>query len=214
MSRPEPAATGWAELAAEMSGCVACALAESRTQVVPGVRPPGSRLLLVGEAPGREEDLGGLPFVGRSGRLLDELLAAAGLDRTAIAVVNTVKCRPPGNRTPHRRETATCRPWLDRQVVVVDPAVVVTLGGSALAWALGPGRRLRDERGRVHALRLPAAGPGLAHRTWDLVPTYHPAAALRGGPAGAAREALAADLGLAADLLADPSTRSGGDGSG
>ena len=214
MSVPEPTADSWAGLAAEMSGCVACALAESRTTVVPGVRPPGARLLLVGEAPGREEDLGGLPFVGRSGLLLDELLAAAGLDRAAIAVVNTVKCRPPGNRTPRRREAATCRPWLDRQVAVVDPAVVVTLGAAALAWALGRGRRLGAERGRVHSLQLQAAAPDLGHRSYDLVPTYHPSAALRFGPAGAPRAALAADLRLVADLLADPAGRSGTGGTG
>lgn len=188
---------GWAALAEEMAGCTACGLAASRTQVVPGVAPPGARVLLVGEAPGREEDEGGLPFVGRSGRLLDELLAGAGLGRAEIAVANTVKCRPPANRTPTRAEAATCRGWLDRQLVHVDPAVVVTLGGSALAWALGPGRRLRDERGRVQRLRL----PGRDERACDLVATYHPAAALRFGPAGEPRAALAADLLLAAGLV-------------
>ena len=84
--------------------------------MVPGQFPPGARVLLVGEAPGREEDEGGQPFIGRSGRLLDELLAEVGLDRADMAVVNTVKCRPPANRPPRRREAATCRPWLDSQV--------------------------------------------------------------------------------------------------
>jgi len=205
-----PVADTWAELAAEMSGCVACDLAGSRTRVVPGVRPPAARVLLVGEAPGREEDLGGLPFVGRSGRLLDELLEAAGLVRSELAVVNTVKCRPPGNRTPRRREAATCRGWLDAQVSVVDPAVVVTLGGSALAWALGPGRRLGTERGRVHRLTLRSTSDG-GERTYDLVPSYHPAAALRFGPAGEPRAALAADLELVARLAAKKrSARAGG----
>ena len=188
--------TSWSALAAEMAGCTACALAASRTQVVPGVRPAGARIVLVGEAPGREEDEGGVPFVGRSGRLLDELLAGAGLDRRELAVVNTVKCRPPGNRTPRRAEAATCRPWLDTQVAAVDPAVIVTLGGSALAWALGPGRRLGAERGRVHQVRL----PGADQTAYDVVATYHPAAALRFGPHGAPRAALAADLQLAAGL--------------
>lgn len=200
-----PVADTWSGLAAEMCGCVACDLSASRTRVVPGVRPPGARVLLVGEAPGREEDLGGLPFVGRSGQLLDELLDAAGLIRSELAVVNTVKCRPPANRTPRRREAATCRGWLDAQVAVVDPAVVVTLGGSALAWALGTGRRLGAERGRVHRLTLPAvaaAGAGGAEWTYDLVPTYHPAAALRFGPAGEPRAALAADLRLVAAIAA------------
>jgi len=192
------AETAWEALADEMRGCTACALAGSRTRVVPGVRPPGARVLLVGEAPGREEDEGGLPFVGRSGRLLDALLADAGLDRGSLAVLNTVKCRPPANRTPRRGEAATCRGWLDRQVVLADPAVVVTLGGSALAWAVGPGRRLGAERGRVHDVVLPGAGD----RTYAVVPTYHPAAALRCGPRGAARTALAADLRLVAGLPA------------
>lgn len=199
-SPPEPRSDSWVALAAEMSDCTACGLAASRNRVVPGERPPGARVLLIGEAPGREEDEGGRPFVGRSGRLLDELLADAGLDRSQLAVVNTVKCRPPGNRTPLRREAATCRPWLDRQVAVVDPAVVVTLGGSALAWALGPGHRLRTERGRVHRVRLTDAG-GVRGRAYDVVPTYHPAAALRFGPAGEPRSALASDLRLVAELV-------------
>jgi len=195
----------WQALAREMSGCTACGLAHSRTRVVPGVRPPGVRVLLVGEAPGREEDEGGLPFVGRSGRLLDELLAAAGLDRASVAVVNTVKCRPPANRTPRRREATTCRAWLDRQVAVADPAVVVTLGGSALAWALGPGRRLGAERGRVHDVAL----PGVGDRRYAVVPTYHPAAALRFGPRGEPRAALATDLRLVARLLRSGPTAAG-----
>jgi len=193
VSGPAVAATltSWAELASAMSSCTACALADSRQRVVPGQFPPGARVLLVGEAPGREEDAGGQPFVGRSGQLLDRLLAEVGGDRAALAVVNTVKCRPPANRTPRRAESVTCRPWLDRQVDVVDPAVVVTLGTSALAWALGPGHRLRDVRG-------PAPVDGPAGR--PLVATYHPAAALRFGPAGEPMAALRADLALAVGL--------------
>ena len=184
--------TAWAELSAEMSTCTACELSESRRRVVPGQFPPGARVLLVGEAPGREEDEGGEPFIGRSGRLLDELLTEVGLDRSAMAVVNTVKCRPPGNRAPRRREATTCRPWLDQQVAVIDPAVVVTLGGSALAWALGTGHRLRDARGRVRD-----DGPG----GYPLVATYHPSAALRFGPAGEPLAGLRDDLALVAGLL-------------
>jgi DNA polymerase len=182
----------WDVLAVTMSTCTACDLSLSRQRVVPGQFPPGARVLLVGEAPGREEDEGGQPFIGRSGRLLDELLAEVGLDRADMAVVNTVKCRPPANRKPRRVEAETCRPWLDSQVEVVDPAVVVTLGGSALAWALGSGHRLRDLRGRVHAV-------GAARR--PLVVTYHPAAAMRFGPAGEPLAALRADLALVAELL-------------
>lgn len=187
MSRQE-----WDRLAVAMSACIACDLSQSRERVVPGQFPPGARVLLVGEAPGREEDEGGEPFVGRSGRLLDGLLADVGLDRSRVAVVNTVKCRPPANRTPKRAELATCRPWLDQQVEAVDPAVVVTLGGSALAWAFGARHRLRDMRGRVHS----DAAVGR-----PVVATYHPSAALRFGPAGEPLAALRADLGLVAELL-------------
>lgn len=200
-------APDWEHLVSDMSGCTACDLSLSRRRVVPGVRPGRARVLLVGEAPGREEDEGGLPFVGRSGRLLDELLADAGLDRSEMGVVNTVKCRPPANRTPLRREASTCRPWLDRQVELTDPAVVVTLGGSALAWAMGSGRRLGDVRGQVQQVMLPrqnaAPGPhdGQRGRVQAVLPTYHPSAALRFGPKGAPRAALAADLRLLATLL-------------
>jgi DNA polymerase len=185
----------WEALAAQVRGCTACAeLAATRTQVVPGVRPAGARLLLVGEAPGAQEDQAGLPFVGRAGALLDELLAEAGLDRGDAAVANVLKCRPPGNRRPTRPEVATCRPWLLRQIELADPALVVTLGGTAAEWALGPGVRLGAARGRVHR-----------YEAWPLVVTYHPSAALRFGPRGAPRAALQADLVQVAALLAEPS---------
>jgi DNA polymerase len=188
-----PRLRGWDELSAVMHDCFACPLSQSRTRVVPGVFPPTARLLLVGEAPGRSEDEGGLPFIGRSGQLLDTLLAEVGLARPDIAVLNTVKCRPPGNRTPRRREAATCRPWLEAQVDVIDPRVVVTLGSAALAWALGPAARIGAVRGIVHDVR---------GRT--LVPTYHPSAALRFGPRGAPLQALREDLATVAALVAAP----------
>lgn len=186
-----PRATTWGALAVEMSDCTACDLSASRTTVVPGVAPVVARVLLVGEAPGRCEDEGGLPFVGRAGQLLDRVLAEVGLDRADLAVVNTVKCRPPDNRTPTRREQATCRPWLDAQVAALDPAVIVTLGSTALVWALGTGSRIGQVHGQVHVVR--------GRR---VVPTYHPSAALRFGPAGAPLQALRADLALVAGLVA------------
>ncbi len=188
------AASGWDALAAEVRGCTACAeLAATRTQVVPGVRPAGARLLLVGEAPGAQEDAAGLPFVGRAGQLLDELLAEAGLDRATVAVANVLKCRPPGNRRPTRTEVAACRPWLLRQLAIADPALILTLGGTAAEWALGPSTRLGAARGRVHAFE-----------SWPLVVTYHPSAALRFGPRGAPRAALLADLVEVAAMLDRP----------
>lgn len=175
----------------EVTGCTACPeLAGGRATVVVGEFPAGARLMLVGEAPGAQEDATGRPFVGRGGQLLDALLAEAGLDRAAVAVANVVKCRPPANRTPTRAEARRCSPWLDRQVEAADPALVVTLGGTALAWALGPGHRLRDVRGRVHDWR--------GRR---LLATYHPSAALRFGPRGEPMAALRADLTLAAEAL-------------
>lgn len=172
-------------------GCRACAeLAGGRLSVVVGDFPAGARLLCVGEAPGAQEDLAGRPFVGKAGQLLDELLADAGLDRAHVAVTNVVKCRPPGNRTPTRAEAGRCRGWVDRQVDIADPALVVTLGGTALAWALGPGLRLADVRGRVHAWRGRL-----------LLATYHPSAALRFGPNGSPATSLRSDLKLAAETL-------------
>ena len=178
-------------LAARARGCVACAeLASTRTTVVVGDFPPAARLMLVGEAPGANEDRVGRPFVGKAGQLLDDLLAEAGIDRTATAVANVVKCRPPGNRPPTTAEARRCRGWLDRQVELVDPSLVVTLGGTALAWALGTGTRLRDARATVHDWR--------GRR---LLATYHPSAAIRFGPNGAPLAALRSDLRSVAGLM-------------
>jgi uracil-DNA glycosylase family 4 len=171
--------------------CVACPeLVADRTTVVVGDTPAGAQLMLVGEAPGAREDEVGRPFVGKAGALLDELLGEAGLDRRRIAVANVLKCRPPGNRPPTRAEARRCAGWLDRQVELVDPGLVVTLGGTALAWALGPGVRLGEMRGRLHDWR--------GRR---LLVTYHPSAAIRFGPAGLPRAALRDDLGFAASVL-------------
>lgn len=192
MSTVEAAArsTSWEVLSDAVRGCTACTeLAESRTQVVPGVRPPGADVLLVGEAPGAQEDLEGVPFVGRSGQLLDTLLAGAGLPRERVAVANVLKCRPPKNRTPRRREVELCRPWLTRQIELVDPTVVVALGGSATEWFVGRGARISALRGTPQTY---AGRP--------LVVTYHPSAAIRFGPNGAPLAALREDLARAAVL--------------
>lgn len=180
-----------AALATANRGCVACTdLVATRQTVVVGDLPAGARLMLVGEAPGAQEDAVGRPFVGKAGALLDELLAEAGLDRGGLAVANVLKCRPPGNRAPTRLEAGRCTGWLDRQIELVDPTLVVTLGGTALAWALGTGHRLRDMRGRLHDWR--------GRR---LLVTYHPSAAIRFGPAGEPMAALRADLQMASGEL-------------
>ncbi len=173
----------------QMRACTACPeLAATRTQVVVGDAPPGARLLLMGEAPGADEDATGRPFVGRSGQLLDRLLAAAGLQREQVAVLNTVMCRPPGNRPPTRAESGNCRSWTTGQLDLLAPRLVVALGLSATRWFLGP-VTLSGVRGRVHESQ------------WPVLPTYHPSAALRSGPAGPAATLLAEDLALAAALV-------------
>lgn len=186
-----PTAGSWEDLAAMASRCVSNAeLAATRTNVVVGTFPEGAEALFVGEAPGAQEDAAGVPFVGRSGRLLDELLAEVGLPRERVAVANVVKCRPPGNRKPTRAETATCAPWLERQVALVDPVVICALGATAAEWALG-------RRGvRIGMVR----GKELEREGRPLVVTYHPSAAIRGGPDTRPYEGLREDLALVAEL--------------
>jgi uracil-DNA glycosylase family 4 len=192
-------ATSWDGLVAAVRGCIACPeLAVSRTQVVPGQRPRGADVLLVGEAPGAQEDETGVPFVGRSGQLLDGLLTEAGLSREQIAVTNVLKCRPPANRKPLRAEVSRCRPWLARQLDLVDPTVVVALGGTAAEWFFGPGAR-------IAALRALGRDAPLSHAGRRVVVTYHPSAAIRFGPRGAPLAALREDLAEVAALLVAPS---------
>ena len=194
VARVAAAAPDWAILAAAARSCVACPeLAGTRQQVVVGDVPTSGRprFALVGEAPGAQEDETGRPFVGRSGALLDQLLAEAGLDRAQGAVLNVVKCRPPGNRTPKALEVARCSGWLRRQLELLDPPVVVALGLSAAKWFLGPRTVLGQVRGRPHQVD--------GRPVWA---TYHPSAAIRFGPNGAPRAGLLADLRAVAEQLA------------
>jgi DNA polymerase len=199
--RADPAIAGVAErarecanlgqLSATVRGCMACPeLAQARHTVVVGDIVAAPRLVIVGEAPGANEDLAGRPFVGRGGQLLDELLAAAGLARAEASVLNVLKCRPPANRTPSRAEALRCTGWLDRQLELIDPPFVLTLGRTALTWALGAAVTLDQVRGRVHDWR-----------GRQLVASYHPSAALRFGPKGAPRLALETDLRFVAAAL-------------
>jgi uracil-DNA glycosylase len=193
VARVAAAAPDWETLAAAARPCVACPeLAATRQHVVVGDVPAGRpRLALVGEAPGAQEDETGRPFVGRSGALLDQLLAEAGLDRGQAAVLNVVKCRPPGNRTPKAPEVARCSGWLRRQLELLDPPVVVALGLSSAKWFLGPRTVLAEVRGRAHDVG--------GRAVWA---TYHPSAAIRFGPNGAPRAGLVADLTAVAESLA------------
>jgi uracil-DNA glycosylase len=181
--------TDLASLAREAAGCVRCPLSATRTQVVFGVGDPSADLMFVGEAPGRDEDLQGEPFVGRSGRLLDRLvLEELGVDRTRFYIANVVKCRPPDNRDPRPEEIASCRPYLDAQLASIAPVVVVTLGNFATKLLLATDQGITKVRGRAYPM-----GP------FHLVPTYHPAAALRSG--GAVVAEMRADLIRAKQLL-------------
>ena len=180
------------ELGAAARGCTACPeLAAARRQVVVGDVVAGARLLIVGDAPGANEDEAGRPFVGKGGQLLDRLMADAGLDRADVSVLNVLKCRPPSNRTPTRAEAHRCTGWLDRQVELLDPHHVLTLGRTALTWALGASTTLAAVRGRVHDWR-----------GRKLIVSYHPSAALRFGPRGEPHLALADDLRFVAAALA------------
>lgn len=177
-----------------MTGCRRCPeLTAARTQVVTGVLPAGARLALVGEAPGASEDTSGRPFEGAAGRLLSRLLAEVGIERSAVAVLNTLGCRPPGNRRPARAELAACAGWVHEQLAAADPAVICALGRTAAVWFLGE----RACRG-VSIAQLRSAPLGWQGRA--LVVTYHPAAALRAGPAGSRWEDLRADLARAGGL--------------
>jgi DNA polymerase len=162
-------------LAEEVAACTKCTLATSgRAQVVVSRGDPGSKLVFVGEAPGAEEDKQGLPFVGRSGQLLDKLAKEEiGLERDAFYVCNVIKCRPPGNRDPEPEEIEACRPYLERQLELLQPKVVVTLGNFASKQLLQTKEGITKLRGKSYAY------PGRPHVV--LIPTFHPAAVLRGG---------------------------------
>ncbi len=129
------------DLAREIMTCTGCPLASSRTLAVPGEGPDDARFMLVGEAPGRQEDKIGRPFVGRSGHFLDEALRSAGLSRSELFITGSVKCHPPRNRVPTLREISACKPFLEAQVQIVNPEAVVLLG-SVAAYAILGARRL------------------------------------------------------------------------
>lgn len=154
-------------IADEVRACIRCRLHTTRAHAVPGEGAAPAEVLLVGEAPGRDEDASGRPFVGRAGRILDAALDAAHLPRESVFITNLVKCRPPGNRRPKRDEWAACRPYLMGQIAAVQPRAIVTLGATALRGLMGPRHELKADRGTF--LRLGEV-PVLA--------TYHPAAVL------------------------------------
>jgi uracil-DNA glycosylase family 4 len=183
-------------VAAEAAGCTRCRLHESRTQVVFGQGDPNADLMFVGEAPGFHEDRQGLPFVGPSGQLLNRLLEGIGLRRQDVYICNVVKSRPPRNRDPLPDEIAACRPWLDAQIRLVDPKVVVTLGNFAAKTLLETTTGISRLRGRTYPFQGRV-----------LLPTFHPAAALhaqgRRSAGPSPLEAMEGDFRVLAELLAE-----------
>jgi uracil-DNA glycosylase len=166
---PAEADAAWTQLAAEVAACRACSLCEHRNQTVLGVGDRRPQWLFIGEGPGAEEDARGEPFVGQAGKLLDAMLAALGLRRgEGVYIANAVKCRPPGNRTPEAAEMAACRPFLERQIALLQPRIVVLLGRAAVHSVLGEERALAALR-RKHFERYGV----------PVVVTYHPAYLLR-----------------------------------
>ncbi|MGH7900238.1 MAG: uracil-DNA glycosylase [Thermodesulfobacteriota bacterium] len=152
----------------EIGDCTRCKLHEGRTNIVFGEGNPKARLVFVGEGPGRDEDIQGKPFVGRAGQLLNKIIEAMGLKRSEVYICNVVKCRPPENRTPESGEIGTCEQFLFKQLLAIDPEVIVCLGSVAAQSLLHAKAKLLDLRGKFHTY-------GKA----KLIVTYHPAALLR-----------------------------------
>lgn len=163
---------GWTELKEVVRVCTACSLCRQRKQAVFGVGSETAPWLFIGEGPGADEDEQGEPFVGQAGKLLDSMLAAIGCKRgREVYIANVVKCRPPGNRTPTAEEAAACAPYLDRQIALIQPKLIVALGKTAVMRLLGTEASLASLRGKVHR-----------YKDTPLVVTYHPAYLLRSLP--------------------------------
>jgi uracil-DNA glycosylase family 4 len=156
----------------QVEGCTRCPLHDSRTQVVFGSGNPAADLFFVGEAPGAEEDRSGVPFVGRSGRLLERMLETIGISRQEVFISNVVKCRPPENRDPSSLEIETCSPYLERQIELVEPRVICSLGNFATRLLSGEKRGITQIHGVPRKIKI-----GSLETT--LFPLFHPAAALR-----------------------------------
>jgi DNA polymerase len=176
----EPAATAppaareagvdWPELRARVAACTRCSLSATRTQTVFGVGNPRAEWLVVGEAPGAEEDRQGEPFVGRAGQLLNSMLRAVGLAREQVYIANVLKCRPPGNRDPQPNEAAECLPYLEQQIVLIKPKIMLAVGRIAAQNLLRTDKTLGSLRQQVHRFGISQV---------PLIVTYHPAYLLR-----------------------------------
>lgn len=154
------------KIATEVVGCSLCKLSKSRKKAVPGDGQTSAKIILIGEAPGKNEDEKGRPFIGIAGRILDDALQKAGIDRSQVFITNIVKCRPPGNRIPEDNERAACRPYLDRQISLIAPRIICILGATAYSSILG-GKSIKQNRGKI-----------VKRKGQKYLITIHPAAAI------------------------------------
>ncbi len=183
------------ELSNRADGCIDCQLHQERSSVVFGQGTAEARVLVVGEAPGKNEDLQGIPFVGRSGKLLRQAFSAVGLSEQFVYITNVVKCRPPDNRNPRPPELAACRYYLDRQLELIDPEIILSLGNFALRYFLGESHKISTARGQSYQFDK-----------FKLIPTYHPSYLLYShNPEINSR--FQADLRLAVEHLEERSAR-------
>jgi uracil-DNA glycosylase family 4 len=154
------------KIASEVLGCPLCKLSRTRKNAVPGEGQVSAKLMFIGEAPGKNEDLKGRPFVGAAGRILDEAIKKAGLERSEVFITNVVKCRPPGNRVPEEEERLACRPYLQRQILLLSPKIICILGSTAYTSILG-GKSITASRGKI-----------IMQKGQQYFLTVHPAAAI------------------------------------
>jgi len=162
------------KIAEEVGKCCKCELGSSRKNAVPGEGSPRARIVFVGEAPGADEDSQGRPFVGRAGKLLDNIIKAMGLERGDVFICNILKCRPPGNRDPRPEEIVSCLPYLQKQLEIIDPEIIVALGAHAAKTLLKTNEAIGRLRGHFHDYYTGVGKPPI-----KLMPTYHPAYLLR-----------------------------------
>lgn len=162
------------KIAGEVHQCQQCGLGSSRTNAVPGEGNPNARIMFVGEGPGADEDAQGRPFVGRAGQLLDKIIVAMGLRREDVYIGNILKCRPPGNRDPRADEIINCLPYLQRQIEIINPEIIIALGAHAAKTLLNTTKSIGQLRGQFHEYYA-----GLGKPPVKLMATYHPAYLLR-----------------------------------
>ena len=163
------------EIAEKVKKCKKCELWKTRTNAVPGEGNANAKIMFIGEAPGKNEDLYGIPFCGRAGAVLDELLNEIGLKREEVFIANVLKCRPPGNRDPRPDEIAACSPYLDEQIKIINPKIIVTLGNYATGYILNKfgfkPQNISKVRGQVFKVTTLLTN-------LKIIPTYHPATSL------------------------------------